>query len=682
MPDNDESFIEAGIRFTFDPSGFLRGSAEAQDALESTLAEMINFRREANKTEQEINAAIPGIAAALGVSTEEVKDALKDLKKTEQETAKETARIQREESRNALAEKKRALREEEQLARQQQREEMARLRERQQAMREIRDTALAAVGATSLIAGTRNLVGLVGQTAAEGVAASNMAARTGFSAREILAVGTAGALTPGSSRQEALQSMNALARARTEYRLNGHSQLTDLLSSRYGVDISHIMNGSYETAMQRIVADLRRQGHGTQTMISILERSGLTSGGWSNEVLDGRDMHRRIQRGAQLTDDQAKNIALDKKLDSDLRDLGEIWQNFRKDMGHVLMPAVEDVAKLLIRIDKLVKENPNAARYVTEIGAVILALSPVLGGIATLMGSIGLIRAALGAEGGGIISGLLSPKKLLLRAGIPGALAYGGYEAYEHGWFGKGMDFLDQHSDGMSALDNWLSGKTGGLIGRTFGQQNTITDKQAKENQQKAHDFFLGNKWTEDQTAGILARIQLESGFNPYIRPKNGEDAFGLLQWHKDRRNEFAKVFGHGMSEGTFEEQLQFIQHELTHKEKSAGDHLRAAKSAGEAGAIASYEYARPGQTEQDKRRQVLNTAQAAERIRRDHAQMQMAAAVRGGNVHTDNSQKTTVNMSVNNMNVQANDPHRLATKAAHASGHMLMTSSVDTGIM
>lgn len=396
MPDNDESFIEAGIRFAFDSTDFLRGSAEAQDALESTLAEMINFRREANKTEQEINDAIPGIAAALGASTEEVKDALKDLKKTEQETAKETARIQREEARSALAEKKRALREEEQLARQQQREEMARLRERQQAMREIRDTALAAVGATSLIAGTRNVVGLVGQTAAEGVAVSNMAARTGFSAREILAVGTAGALTPGSSRQEALQSMNALSQARTEYRLNGHSQLTDLLSSRYGVDISHIMQGSYETAMQRIVADLRR----------------------------------------------------------------------------------------------------------------------------------------------------------------------------------------------------------------------------------------------------------------------------------------------HGMSEGTFEEQLQFIQHELTHKEKSAGGHLKAARSAGEAGAIASYEYARPGQTEQDKRRQVVNTAQAAERIRRDHAQMQMAAAVRGGNVQTDNSQKTTISLHANNVNVKANDPHQMVQKVAQLTQHMMLASSVDTGVM
>lgn len=105
MPDNDDSFIEAGIRFTFDPEGFLRGSAEAQDALESTLAEMINFRREAQKQEQQLKDAIPGIASALGASVDEVKDALKDLKKTEQDTAKETARVQKEEARSALAEK-------------------------------------------------------------------------------------------------------------------------------------------------------------------------------------------------------------------------------------------------------------------------------------------------------------------------------------------------------------------------------------------------------------------------------------------------------------------------------------------------------------------------------------------------------------------------------------------------
>lgn len=569
MPDNDDSFIEAGIRFTFDPEGFLRGSAEAQDALESTLAEMINFRREAQKQEQQLKDAIPGIASALGASVDEVKDALKDLKKTEQDTAKETARVQKEEARSALAEKKRAAREEEQLARKQQREEMARLRERQQAIREIRDTALAAVGATSLIGGTRQIVGMVGNVAANGANVLNMAEKTGFSSREILAVGEAGALTPGSSKQEALQSMNALAQARTEFRLNGRSQLTDLLSSRYGVDVSHIMTGSYETAMQNIISDLRRRGHSNQSLISILEQSGLTSGGWSNEVLRGQDMHRRIQQGYSLTRNMADNLQQMEKVDEQMRHIKEIWGKLKNDIAIDMLPAMKSIGGLLEKADEVAKEHPDAVRHVTELGAVIIALGPVLGGIASMMGTVGLIRAALGIRGAttaevSAAAEGADPKKalgilgLLRWGGITALAGFAGYEAHKadsNDYFG---DLMDRQSAGASWLDDWLGRHTNGWVGRTFDKQNMVSPEQAKANQQKAHDFFISQGWSEEQTAGLLARMQLESGFSPFIRGDHGA-AFGLFQWHKDRRDNFFKVFGHRMEDSTFDEQLGLL---------------------------------------------------------------------------------------------------------------------------
>lgn len=664
MPDNDDSFIEAGIRFTFDPEGFLRGSAEAQDALESTLAEMINFRREAQKQEQQLKDAIPGIASALGASVDEVKDALKDLKKTEQDAAKETARVQKEEARSALAEKKRAAREEEQLARKQQREEMARLRERQQAIREIRDTALAAVGATSMIGGARQIVGMVGNVAANGANILNMAEKTGFSSREILAVGEAGALTPGSSKQEALQSMNALAQARTEFRLNGRSQLTDLLSSRYGVDVSHIMTGSYETAMQNIVSDLRRRGHSNQSLISILEQSGLTSGGWSNEVLRGQDMHRRIQQGYSLTRNMADNLQQMEKVDEQMRHIKEIWGKLKNDIAIDILPAMKSIGGLLEKADEVAKEHPDAAKNIIAITATLIAIRPLLGAIVGLMGVADLLKIASGT--------LLSPKKLLLRAGIHGALAYGGYEAYENGWFGKGMDFLDRHDSGISAVDNWLGEKTGGWIGRTFDKQNMVSPEQAKANQQKAHDFFISQGWSEEQTAGLLARMQLESGFSPFIRGDHGA-AFGLFQWHKDRRDNFFKVFGHRMEDGTLDEQLKFAQWELQHSHAGAGAHLHAARNSAAAGEIASREYIAPGLTEAAKAREALNTSRLAQQIN-------AARAIRGGAVHTDNSQKT--NIHVDNLTVKANNKEQLVSQLKPGNNHMLMAASVNTGVV
>ncbi|WP_349934570.1 phage tail tip lysozyme [Acetobacter sp. A11-2] len=693
MPDNDDSFIEAGIRFTFDPEGFLRGSAEAQDALESTLAEMINFRRETQKQEQQLKDAIPGIASALGASVDEVKDALKDLKKTEQDTAKETARVQKEEARSALAEKKRAAREEEQLARKQQREEMARLRERQQAIREIRDTALAAVGATSMIGGARQIVGMVGNVAANGANVLNMAEKTGFSSREILAVGEAGALTPGSSKQEALQSMNALAQARTEWRANGTSSLIDVLANRHGVNINHILNGSYETAMQNIVADLRRQHHSTQTTISFLEQSGLTSGGWSNEVLRGQDMHRRIQQGYSLTRNMADNLQQMEKVDEQMRHIKEIWGKLKNDIAIDMLPAMKSIGGLLEKADEVAKEHPDAVRHVTELGAVIIALGPVLGGIASMMGTVGLIRAALGKGGCGCVpSGVpdgpegmpagnnpQNPIKkgwsilgLLRWGGITALAGYAGYEAHKadsNDYFG---DLMDRQSAGASWLDDWLGRHTNGWVGRTFDRQNMVSPEQAKANQQKAHDFFISQGWSEEQTAGLLARMQLESGFSPFIRGDHGA-AFGLFQWHKDRRDNFFKVFGHRMEDGTLDEQLKFAQWELQHSHAGAGAHLHAARDSAAAGEIASREYIAPGLTEAAKAREALNTSRLAQQIN-------AARAIRGGAVHTDNSQKT--NIHVDNLTVKANNKEQLVSQLKPGNNHMLMAASVNTGVV
>lgn len=107
------------------------------------------------------------------------------------------------------------------------------------------------------------------------------------------------------------------------------------------------------------------------------------------------------------------------------------------------------------------------------------------------------------------------------------------------------------------------------------------------------HDYFRKKGYSEIATAGILANYQGESGMNAGAVGDMGASA-GLGQWRDGRRLEFQAKYGHDVSLGTPAEQAEFTDWELNHTEKAAGDALRRAKSAREAGEIVSTQYERP----------------------------------------------------------------------------------------
>jgi hypothetical protein len=78
------------------------------------------------------------------------------------------------------------------------------------------------------------------------------------------------------------------------------------------------------------------------------------------------------------------------------------------------------------------------------------------------------------------------------------------------------------------------------------------------------------------------------------IRQHGGGPGYGLAQWEGPRQADFAAWAGHDIRSSTFEEQLRFIQHELTTSERSAGNRLRQASNAGDAAAIVCRYYERP----------------------------------------------------------------------------------------
>ena len=111
-------------------------------------------------------------------------------------------------------------------------------------------------------------------------------------------------------------------------------------------------------------------------------------------------------------------------------------------------------------------------------------------------------------------------------------------------------------------------------------------------------NYFMGQGWTKEQAAGIVGNLQVESGnFSPDVitgeRRGDGGKAVGIAQWHPDRQKKFSSIFGRPLYGATLEQQLQFIQRELTGPEKVAGNRLSSASTASDAAIVIDKFYER-----------------------------------------------------------------------------------------
>jgi hypothetical protein len=129
-----------------------------------------------------------------------------------------------------------------------------------------------------------------------------------------------------------------------------------------------------------------------------------------------------------------------------------------------------------------------------------------------------------------------------------------------------------------------------------LGQKPTDSwqQKSVSERQKYLLDYFKSQGWTANQASGIVAGLQSENDtFDPH-RMGDNNHATGLGQWHKDRAAIFKQKYGHDIYSATGAEQAEFVQYELTHNEKSAGDALRNTGNAYDAGNVFRQNYERP----------------------------------------------------------------------------------------
>jgi hypothetical protein len=191
------------------------------------------------------------------------------------------------------------------------------------------------------------------------------------------------------------------------------------------------------------------------------------------------------------------------------------------------------------------------------------------------------------------------------KAGLLGLAGFGGYElgTVLNNQFIEGTSFQDK-------LGEYLV-KGAAAIGVGSAQESVAATDISKgvvpggrDGADKVTKFFMGQGWTKEQAAGISANLGAESNYNPGTTGDNGQ-AYGLGQWHKDRQKDFESWAGKGIRGSSQDEQLRFVQYELTQgKETAAGDALRAAKTAQEAGSVVSRKYERPGVDEEAKSRE------------------------------------------------------------------------------
>ncbi len=200
----------------------------------------------------------------------------------------------------------------------------------------------------------------------------------------------------------------------------------------------------------------------------------------------------------------------------------------------------------------------------------------------------GLARPGAGAAGTGT-DGVVAPE------GLPGVSngAMAMTIAYRMG--AGGMGGFRLAGAGGAGMGRGMGGGGGDMSGG--GAVAHLPDGVAASRSQQAFDYFRSQGWTAEQASGIVASTFQESGMRTDADGDKHRSG-GIGQWNGSRRAAFASQYGHDVRQGSFAEQLAFMQWELTHSEKGAGDMIRRQTTARGAGGAHSRYFERPQDVE------------------------------------------------------------------------------------
>ena len=181
----------------------------------------------------------------------------------------------------------------------------------------------------------------------------------------------------------------------------------------------------------------------------------------------------------------------------------------------------------------------------------------------------------------------------------------------------------------------------------------TVAKASKSERGKKAIDYFKEQGWSQEQAAGIVANLMVESGANLQETAVGDRGkAYGIAQWHPDRQAIFKREYGKDIKESSFEEQLKFVQYELQNNEYLAGHRLKQTTSGGEAAYSFDKEYERS--SGQHRNLRIAIAEGILEAIKEAKVSEQVAQTSPTAPVATEQNNTTREQNQLMSMNTQA----------------------------
>lgn len=529
----------------------------------------------------------------------------------------------------------------------------------------------------------------------------------GMSARELDAWGKT-VKTVGGSAEGFQASLQNIASGIESFKLGEDSPVVGMFRA-IGVNVADTAGKMrpFKDVLLDVSDALQR--YDAQDQIRIAQSLGIDQG-TLNVLRQGRqavqDLYAEMYKSSGVTEESVKRA----------QEAQRVWGEFTAQVNGVgqaifeaMGPALVDLTKTLRDFGTWVNEHRAEIQKFfvdmvdggKEITKMLTELDQSSGGVTTKILAIGAACIAA-AKGIGIFTSAgTSALAMSARLGAVGLAGYGGYQA--------GTYLNDNYISGTATGDfigEWLN-RGAAALGVQSAQEsvNQMDAAAGKVNGGRAMadyvaNYFQGKGWSREQAIGIASNLSVESGFNPSAVGDGGK-AYGLAQWHPDRQAGFRAFSGKDIRGSSLDEQLAFIHFELTQgQEKSAGDALRKARSAYEAGSVVSSQYERPAQKEAEASRrgtlaqaiygnsagdQFQMTAEERLALERDQMGVRPGELKIGAGANLGSSQVSTTNNEVSigqiTVQTQATDAPGIARDMGEALRQNQLINSTATGM-
>lgn len=304
-----------------------------------------------------------------------------------------------------------------------------------------------------------------------------------------------------------------------------------------------------------------------------------------NRVLDNLGKFKQAQSDAR---ESLRDFGLDaQKVGEDSAEFGRHVNALEQSIGNLATRIAHDWMPYAEKVVDLTNASAIAfGRWNNEMGGtpgMLAGIITSLGGVATALGLLSKV------PGFAWLAGIAGASAV-----ATGAVALGaaGYVALHPSTTNAG-----EAEDLKKALDMLAADKQKGLLP---GEHPSSSGGGAAAPPGKAAqmtDWFVQRGWTREQASGIVANLQQESSLNAGAWGDHGT-AYGVAQWHQDRQDAFRKKYGRSIVGSSEEDQLNFVQYELTKGQdagaRRAGELLSHAQTAAEAARTFSKYYERP----------------------------------------------------------------------------------------